>query len=106
LAVEAAARQRRHQHRHAAQGFYFLRVARHVDGEFGDEVGGAAGLARLVVVAELDQHIGGAEAGAVVQQALHFIPAAFGAEAAAAAAAARQVDAGVGAVKRAQKASP
>ncbi|EEF22703.1 conserved hypothetical protein, partial [Ricinus communis] len=61
-------------------------------------VGGAARLARLVVVAELDQHIGGTVSGAAAQQAFHFIPAPLGAEAAGTAAALGEIEAGIGAV--------
>ena len=91
---EAAARERGHQHRQRAQCARLLDVAGHIRGKLGRIVGGASGFARLVVMAELDQHIGAAVAGPLAQQAGHLVPAAFGPEAARTAPAARQVQAG------------
>jgi hypothetical protein len=78
----------------SAERARLVHVARHVGREFAHVIGRAAGFARLVVVAELDQHIGLAEGGAVAQQLQDFVPAPFGAKAGRAAAAARQVQAG------------
>jgi hypothetical protein len=92
--LEAAACQRGEEQHLVAAGAHLVHVAGQVGAEFADQVGGAARLARLVVVAELDQHPIALRRTFFAQQREHGVPQAFGAVALAAAPTARQVQAG------------